>query len=224
MDAALEAEARARDGEDGANLLADNRADRALLERLEDKLADELLEQAAYKRQRRRIEDRIAARDEIIRKRQRRSELDGIPERGEKLRARWQAEGLPFQWRVLAATVAKVVIHPTGKGGHPFDPRAIEVIPGGTLGCLDPGDPVLAVPAPAAGMRRGREPSRRIRAWLTANPDAEFTPGSLAADLGMGLASVRAIVRAMRKDGEITPVTPLFRGNREARYKARDGR
>jgi hypothetical protein len=227
MDAALEAEARARDGEDGANLLADNRADRALLERLEDKLADELLAEAAYKRQRRRIEDRIAARDEIIRKRQRRSELDGIPERGEQLRARWRAEGLPFQWRLLAVTVAKVVIQQVGKGNRPFDPRSIEVIPGGALGCLEPGDPVLTVPAPGEGMRRGREPTRRIRAWLGANPDAEFTPRSLAAGLGMPLASVRAIVTRMRKDGEIIRVRAVRgygpdggRGSEEARYKA----
>jgi DNA invertase Pin-like site-specific DNA recombinase len=224
VDAALEAEARARDGEDGANLLADNRADRVLLERLEDKLADELLEVAAYKRQRRRIEDRIAARDEIIRKRQQRAEADGIPERGQQLRARWQAEGLPLQWRVLAACVDRVIIHPAGKGGHPFDPRTIEVIPGGTLGSLDPADPALTVPPPSAGLRRGRGPRRKVRAWLAASPDAEFTARTIAGDTGISLASARAIVRSMRKDGEILLLTPLYRGAGEARYKAAPGR
>jgi hypothetical protein len=223
MDAAQEAEARDRDGGEGANLLAENRADRALLDGLEDKLADGLLDKAGFLRQQRRITDRIQARDKVIAKRQRQSELDGIPERGEKLQARWHAEGLEFQWRVLAASVAKVVIHPTGKGGHPFDPRAIQVIHGGALACLDPADPVLTVPAPAAVMRRGREPSRKIRAWLAANPGDEFTPTSLAAELAMSLASVRQIVTRMRKDGEITPTTPLRRGgrsDREARSKA----
>jgi DNA invertase Pin-like site-specific DNA recombinase len=227
VDAALEAEARARDGEDGVNLLADNRADRVLLERLEDKLADELLEVAAYKRQRRRIEDRIAARDDIIRKRQQRAEADGIPERGERLRARWQAEGLPFQWRVLAACVDRIIIHPVGKGGRAFDPRSIEVIPGGTLGSLDPRDPALTVPPPSAGLRRGREPRRKARAWLAANPDTEFTPRSLAAELDMSLASARVIVSSMRDDGEIVVTRPWRnsgKGPEEARYKAADGR
>jgi DNA invertase Pin-like site-specific DNA recombinase len=225
LDKAREIEARTRGGETGAGLLGENRADRALLERLEDKLADELLDQAAYLRQKQRIEDRIAHRDEVIAQWQRQNEADAITERGDALRGRWRADGKPFQWRVLEASVAKVIVHPVGKGGKPFDPRAIEVIPGGILGQLDPADPVLAVPAPAAGLRRARAPRRAVRALFAANPGADFTPREVAGKTGLSLASVRPIVAGMRKDGEIVAVTPLHRGGggeREARYRGAD--
>jgi hypothetical protein len=204
-------------------MLAENRADRVLLARLEDKLADELLDKAAFLRQKKRIEDRIAQRDEVIAQWQRQDEAEAITERGHALRARWRADGLPFQWRVLEASVEKVVVHPVGKGGKAFDPRAIEVIPGGILGQLDPADPVLTVPSPATGLRRGRAPRRSVRAWLAANPELEFTARELAAKTGLTLNSARPIVAGMRKDGEIVAVTPLHRGGggeRQARYRA----
>jgi hypothetical protein len=225
LDKAREMEARTRGGDTGAGLLAENRADRVLLERLEDKFADELLDRPGYLRQKKRIEDRIAQRDEVIAQWQRQDEADAIAERGDALRARWIADGLPFQWRVLEASVAKVVIHPVGKGGKAFDPRAIEVIPGGILGQLDPADPVLTVPAPAAGLRRGRLPRRTVRAWIAANPGLEFTARELAGKTGLSLSSVRPIVTGMRRDGEIVAVTPLHRGGgaeREAKYRGAD--
>jgi site-specific DNA recombinase len=102
-------------------------ADRARLDGLEDKLADDLLSPEAYKRQRARIEDRMEQARRKLAALQGNRVTEHIPA---NLRELWPEFSLDRRRAILGAIFERVEVHRTGRGfGNTFDPRAIKLVP-----------------------------------------------------------------------------------------------
>jgi DNA invertase Pin-like site-specific DNA recombinase len=94
--------------------------DRALLDGLEDHLADGLLTAEAYKRQRTRIEERMDGTRAKLASAQSGRTVADIPE---NLREVWPSYSLGRRRAILAAVLNKISVYPQGK--TPLDPNSI---------------------------------------------------------------------------------------------------
>lgn len=98
--------------------------DQGLLDRLEDKVAQELISVEAAKRNRATIEDRMERTRERLTRLQGNRIIAHIPR---NLRSVWPDFSLDRRRAILAAVIERVEIHPTGPGRKTFDPDAIKV-------------------------------------------------------------------------------------------------
>jgi hypothetical protein len=111
------------DGDDPARELYEQLAhDTGLLDRLEDKVAEELISPATAKRKRAEIERRMERTRAKLSKLGDRRVVASIPR---TLRAEWENYSIDRRRAILRAVLNKVVIHPQGSG-YRFDSDAIE--------------------------------------------------------------------------------------------------
>jgi hypothetical protein len=95
-----------------------------LLDRLEDKVAEELISSEVARRKRAEIERRMdRQRGELGRLGNTRV-VANVPR---NLRDVWPNFSLDRQRAILSAVVERIEIHPTGPGRRAFDPNAIKV-------------------------------------------------------------------------------------------------
>jgi site-specific DNA recombinase len=111
------------DGDDPARELYEQLAhDTGLLDRLEDKVAEELISSATAKRKRAEIERRMERTRAKLNQLGDRRVVASIPR---NLRAEWENYSIDHRRAILRAVLNKVLIRPQGSG-YRFDPDAIE--------------------------------------------------------------------------------------------------
>lgn len=113
------------DSDDPAQELYEQLAhDTGLLDRLEDKVAEELIRPETAKRKRAEIERRMERARAKLDQLGHRRVAASIPR---NLRAEWEGYSLDRKRAILRAVLDKIIIHPQGSG-YQFDPGAIEPV------------------------------------------------------------------------------------------------
>ena len=98
--------------------------DQGLLDRLEDKVAQELIRPEAAKRNRAEVERRMDRRRGELARLGNTRVVANVPT---NLRDVWPNFSLDRQRAILSAVIERVEIHPTGPGRRAFDPDAVKV-------------------------------------------------------------------------------------------------
>ena len=165
--------------------------------RLDDKLADEVIDAETYKRQKARKDKDLA---EVA------GEIDAIltsgavGSRGRQsfptgpaFRTEWNSSDLNGKRGIVRQFIDRVTIYPAGAGNKP-DPRLVQIHPGSWAAGIDDAQPATA-PDPVSFTSKGK-----IAAFLLADAEGYFTREDVAAATGLPIDAVHKNLQMLRAD------------------------